>query len=51
VVQQLALGWMVQGSNTGEGEIFYIRADWPWGPPQIVYSGYCAIPGGKVDGM
>jgi hypothetical protein len=29
---QLAMGWRVQGSNPGGGEIFHTHPDWPWGP-------------------
>jgi hypothetical protein len=34
------VGWNVRGSNSGGGEIFRIRPDWPWGPPSLLYNGY-----------
>ena len=49
-VQQLAAGWMVLGSNPGEGEIFHICPDRPWGPPSLMYNGYRVFNGGKADG-
>jgi hypothetical protein len=33
--QNLAMGWTVQGSNPGRGEIFRTRPDQPWGPPSL----------------
>ena len=36
---------MVWGWNSGGGEIFRIRPDWPWGAP----SGFREIPGGKEE--
>jgi len=44
------MGWMVQGSNSGGGEIFCTHTDYYWGPPSLLYSGYWGIPGGKVAG-
>jgi hypothetical protein len=35
-----AMGWTVQGSNPGGGEIFRTRQDRPWGPPSLLYNGY-----------
>ena len=35
------------GSNPG-GDGFSARPDWPWGPPSLLYNGYCVFPGGKV---
>jgi hypothetical protein len=32
LVQQLATGWTVRGSNPGGGEIFHSCPDRPWGP-------------------
>ena len=32
----------VRGSNFGEGKIFRIRPDRPWGPPNLLYEGYPA---------
>jgi len=39
---------MVQGSNPGGDEIFHTYPDRPWGPPNLMYSGYWVFPGGKV---
>jgi len=49
-VQRLATGWTVWGSNSGEGEIFRTRPDRPWGPPNLLYSGYRVFSGGKAAG-
>jgi hypothetical protein len=38
---------MVQGSNPGEGKIFRICPDRPWGPPSLLYNGYWVFPKGK----
>jgi hypothetical protein len=35
-VLRLAMGWMVRGSNPGEGEIFRTCPDQPWGPPSLL---------------
>ena len=43
-------GLVVRGSNPGEGEIFRIRPDRPWGLPSLLYNGYRVFPGGKADG-
>jgi len=43
-------GWTVWGSNPGGGEIFRTHADWPWGPPSLLYNGYRVFPGGKAAG-
>jgi hypothetical protein len=32
------------------GEIFRTRPDRPWGPPSLLCSGQCVIPGGKAAG-
>ena len=40
----------VRGSNPGGGEIFRIRPDRPWGPPNLLYNGYRVFPGGKAAG-
>jgi hypothetical protein len=45
---RLAMGWTVQGSNPGGGEIFSTHPDWPWGPPSLLCSGYRVLPGGNV---
>jgi hypothetical protein len=51
LVQQLAMGWMVRGSNPGGGEIFCTCPDWPWGPPSLLYDGYWVFPRGKAAGV
>jgi hypothetical protein len=48
--RQLATSWTVRGSNPGEGEIFRIRPDWAWGPPNLLYNGHSVFPGGKAAG-
>ena len=40
-------GRAVRGSNPGEGEIFHICPDRPWGPPSLLYNGYLVFLGGK----
>jgi hypothetical protein len=47
VVYRLSTGRTVRRSNPGEGEIFYIRPDRPWGPPSLLYNGYRVLPGVK----
>ena len=44
------MGWVVRGSNPGEGEIFRTGPDWPWGPlsPYIMDTG--SFPGVKRGG-
>jgi hypothetical protein len=32
------------------GEIFRSRSYRPWGPPSLLYNGYCVFPGGKAAG-
>jgi hypothetical protein len=50
-VKQLGKGWMVQRSNTAEGEIFYTHLDWPWGSPSLLYNRYhSSLPGLKQLG-
>ena len=39
-VERIATGWMVRGSNPGEGEIFRTRPDRTKGPPNLLYNGY-----------
>jgi len=34
------MGWMVQGSNLGGGEIFCTCPDQPWGQLSLLYKGY-----------
>jgi len=49
--QHLPTGWMVQGSNPGGSEIFRLHPYWPWGPPSLLYTGYCvSFPGVKQTG-
>jgi hypothetical protein len=40
LVSQLAMGWTVQGSNPGGGEIFCTCPDRPWDPTSLLYKGY-----------
>ena len=47
LVQRLATGWTVLGSNSGGGKIFRNRPDRPWGPPSLLYDRYRVLPGGK----
>ena len=47
LVQRLATGWTIRGSNPGGGEIFRTCPDRPWGPPSFLYSGYQVFPRGK----
>ena len=35
------------GSNPGEDEISRNCPDRPWGPPSLLYNGYCVFPGVK----
>jgi len=46
-VRRLPMGWTVQGSNPGEGEIFHTCPDQPWGPPSLLYNGYRDLPRGQ----
>ena len=39
LVQRLAKGWTVRGSNPSGGEIFRTRPDRPWGPRSLLYMG------------
>jgi len=34
------MGWIVRGSNPGEGEIFGTRPDRSWVSPSLLYNGY-----------
>jgi hypothetical protein len=38
------MGWTVQGSNPGGGEIFHNCPDQPWDPPRLLYNGYRLFP-------
>ena len=49
-VQRLAMAWTVRGSNPGGGEIFRTCPDRPWGPHNILYTGYRVFTGGKATG-
>jgi hypothetical protein len=40
LVQRLATGWTVRGSNPGGGEIFRTSPDRSWGPHSFLYNGY-----------
>jgi hypothetical protein len=45
------MGWAIQRSNPGRGEIFCTRPDRPWGPPSLLYNGYrVSFPGVKRPG-
>jgi hypothetical protein len=46
LVQRLATGWTVRGSNPGGSEIFRTCADRPWETPSLLYNGYRVFPGG-----
>ena len=35
-VWQLGTGWVVRGSNFGEGEIFRTHQEQTWGPPGLL---------------
>ena len=49
----IATGYGLDGpgieSRWGD-EIFRTRPDQPWGPPNLLYSGYRAFPGSKAAG-
>ena len=47
MVQRLATGWTVRGSNPGRDEIFRTCPDRPWGRASLLYNGYRVFPGGK----
>jgi hypothetical protein len=49
LVQRLATGWTVRGSNSGVGEIFRNRPDRPWGPPTLQYNEHRVLPRGKAN--
>jgi hypothetical protein len=44
-------GRTFRGSNPGRSEVFLIRPDWPWGPPNLLYSEYQVIPVCKEPGV
>jgi hypothetical protein len=39
LVQRLAMGWTVQGSNPSGSELFCTCQDWLWGLPSLLYDG------------
>jgi len=39
-----------RGSNPGGSDILRTRPVRPWGPPNLLYSGYRVFPGGKAAG-
>jgi hypothetical protein len=41
-------GLDTRGSNSGGGEIFCTRPDWPWGPPSLLIQWVPGFPGGKA---
>jgi hypothetical protein len=47
LVERLATGWKVRGSNPGGGEIFRTYPDRAWGPLTLLYNGYRVFPGDK----
>jgi hypothetical protein len=47
LIEQLATGQTVRGSNPGGGKIFRTCPDLPWGPPSFLYNGYRFFPGVK----
>jgi hypothetical protein len=47
-VVQLAMGWMVWGSDADDGKIFRARPDWPSDPTGPLHNGYRVIPCGKA---
>ena len=55
LVERLATGSMVRGSNPGAGvELFRTFPDWPWGQPGLLYVVQCVpspFPGGKAAGV
>jgi hypothetical protein len=50
VVERLATGWKVRGSNASEVDIFRTRPERSWGPPSLLYNGYRVVAGGKAAG-
>ena len=36
------------GIESRWGKNFYTHPDWPWGPTNLLYSGFLVIPGGKA---
>ena len=48
MLQRLATGWTVCGSNPNSGEIFRTRLEWPWSSPSLLYTVYrVSFPGVK----
>jgi hypothetical protein len=50
LVQWLATGWTVWGSNAVVDEIFCTCPERPWGPPSLLFNRYRVYPGGKASG-
>ena len=51
-LKRLAKGWVVWGSNPGEGEVFRTHLDRPWGPPSLLCRRYrVSLPGVKWLGV
>jgi hypothetical protein len=48
LVQRLATGWTVLGSNSSRSEVLPTRPDRPWGPLSLLYNGNQVFPGGKA---
>ena len=36
------------GIDSGEGEIFCTRPDWPWGPPNLLYRVFPRVKAARV---
>jgi hypothetical protein len=50
LVQRLATGCKVRGSNPGGGEIFRTSSNRLCGPHNLLYNGYRVFPGDKAAG-
>ena len=50
LVQRVATGWTIRGSNPGGDEVFHTRPYWPWGPSSPLYKEYRSNAGGKTAG-
>jgi hypothetical protein len=52
MILRFTTGWTVQGSNSGEGEMFRTHPDRPWGLSSLLYTGHRAsFPGVKRPGL
>jgi len=49
-IQQLAMGWMIWGSNPGGGKVFHNHRYQPCGSPSLLYNGCWVSHGGKMSG-